>query len=38
MKYNKDLFINNVKYLISYDYEPEITIKLKDESRVFIII
>ena len=37
MKYNKDLFINNVKYLISYDYEPEITIKLNDDSSVFII-
>ena len=37
MKYNKDLFINNVKYLISYDYEPEITIKLDDGSSVFII-
>ena len=37
MKYNKDLFINNVKYLISYDYEPEITIRLKDDSSVFII-
>ena len=37
MKYKKDLFINNVKYLISYDYEPEITIRLKDDSSVFII-
>ena len=37
MKYNKDLFINNVKYLISYDYEPEITIRLKDDSSVFVI-
>lgn len=37
MKYNKDLFINNVKYLISYDYEPEITIKLNDDSSVFVI-
>ena len=37
MKYNKDLFINNVKYLISYDYEPEITIRFKDDSSVFVI-
>jgi len=37
MKYNKDLFINNVKYLISYDYKPEITIKFKDDSSVFVI-
>ena len=37
MKYNKDLFINNVKYLISYDYEPEITIRLKDDSSLFVI-
>ena len=37
MKYNKDLFINNVKYLISYDYEPEITMRLKDDSSVFVI-
>ena len=37
MKYNKDLFINNVKYLISYDYEPVITIRLKDDSSVFVI-
>ena len=37
MKYNKDLFIDNVKYLTSYNYEPEITIKLKDDNSVFII-
>lgn len=37
MKYNKELFINNVKYLTLYDYEPEITIRLKDGSSVFII-
>ena len=38
MKYNKDLFINNVKYLTLYNYEPEITIKLKDDSSVFVIV
>ena len=37
MKLNKDLFINNVEYLISYDYEPEITIRLKDDSSVFVV-
>jgi hypothetical protein len=37
MKYNKDLFINNVKYLTSYNYEPEITIRLKDDISVFVI-
>ena len=37
MKFNKDLFINNVEYLTSYNYEPEITIKLNDDSSVFII-
>ena len=37
MKYNKDLFINNIKYLTSYDYEPEITIKLNNGSTAFII-
>lgn len=36
MKYNKDLFINNVKYLTLYNYEPEITIRLKDDSSVFV--
>ena len=28
---------DNVKYLTSYNYEPEITIKLKDDNSVFII-
>ena len=37
MKYNKELFINNIKYLTSYDYEPEITIKLNNGSTAFII-
>lgn len=37
MKYNKELFINNIKHLTSYDYEPEITIKLNNGSTAFII-
>ena len=28
MKYNKQLFIDNINYLVKYDYEPEITIIL----------
>jgi hypothetical protein len=28
MKYNKQLFIDNINYLVKYNYEPEITIIL----------
>lgn len=38
MKYNKELFINNVKYLVLYNYEPEISIKLNNGSNAFIIV
>ena len=37
MKYNKELFINNVKCLVMYNYEPELTINLKNEESVFIV-
>lgn len=37
MKYSKDLFLYNLKYLVSYDFEPEITIKLKNNNSVFIV-
>lgn len=37
MKYNQQLFINNINYLIKYDYEPEITIILKNEEKIFLI-
>ena len=35
MKYEKDLFIENLKYLISYNCEPEITLKLSNNDSVF---
>ncbi len=37
MKYDKQLFINNLKYLVSYGYEPEVTLKSKIKETVFII-
>lgn len=37
LKYNKQLFIDNVKCFIQYNWEPEITITTKDNSRIFII-
>ena len=37
MKYSKDLFLYNLKYLVSYDCEPEITFKLKNNNSVFIV-
>lgn len=37
MKYEKDLFIENLKYLISYNCEPEITLKLSNNDSVFLI-
>ena len=37
MQYSKDLFLYNLKNLVSYDYEPEITIKLKNNNSVFIV-
>lgn len=36
MKYSKDLFIDNVNYLVKYGYEPEVTIKTQD-NEFFII-
>ncbi len=37
MKYSKDLFIENVQLLISYNYEPEISIYLKNGDLFFVI-
>mgnify|MGYP003291641654 FL=1 len=37
MKYNKQLFIDNINYLVKYDYEPELTIILKNEENIFLI-
>lgn len=37
MKYNKQLFIDNINYLIKYNYEPEITITLKNDKKIFLI-
>ena len=37
MKYNKQLFIDNINYLVKYDYEPEITITLKNDKKIFLI-
>lgn len=37
MKYNKKLFIDNINYLVKYDYEPEITIILKNDKKIFVI-
>lgn len=37
MKYNKQLFINNINCLVEYDCEPEITIILKNEENIFLI-
>lgn len=37
MKYNKQLFIDNINYLIKYNYEPEITIILKNDKKIFLI-
>lgn len=37
MKYNKQLFIDNINYLVKYDYEPEITIILKNDKKIFLI-
>ena len=37
MEYYKKLFIHNVKYLCEYDWEPEITLKLKDNKEMFIV-
>ena len=37
MKYDKQLFINNLTYLTRYDYEPEVTVKLKNHDTIFIV-
>ena len=37
MKYSKDLFVENVQLLISYDYEPEISIYLKNGDLFFVV-
>ena len=37
MKYSKDLFVENVQLLISYDYEPEISIYLKNGNHFFVV-
>ena len=37
MKYNKALFVDNVRQLILYDYEPEISIYLKNGNRFFVV-
>lgn len=37
MKYNKQLFIDNINYLVKYDCEPEITITLKNDKKIFLI-
>ncbi len=37
MKYNKQLFINNINCLVKYGCEPEITIILKNEEKIFLI-
>lgn len=36
MKYDKNMFVYNLKYLISYGWEPEITIELKN-NHVFLV-
>ncbi len=37
MKYSKDLFVDNVRQLIFYDHEPEISIHLKNGNRFFVV-
>ncbi len=37
MKYNKQLFIDNINYLVKYDCEPELTITLKNDKKIFLI-
>ena len=37
MKYNKQLFIDNINYLVKYNYEPEITITFKNDKKIFLI-
>lgn len=37
MKYNKQLFIDNINYLVKYDCEPEITIVLNNNESIFLI-
>lgn len=37
MKYNKQLIIDNINYLVQYDYEPEITILLNNNEEIFLI-
>ena len=37
MKYNKQLFIDNVNYLVKYECEPEITIILINGEEYFLI-
>ena len=37
MKYNKALFVENVRQMILYDYEPEISIYLKNGNHFFVV-
>lgn len=37
MKYNKQLFIDNINYFVKNDCEPEITIILKNDEELFLI-
>ena len=37
MKYNKLLIIDNINYLVKYNYEPEITIILNNNQEIFLI-
>ena len=38
LKYNKQLIIDNINYLIKYNYEPEITIILNNNQEIFLIV
>ena len=37
MKYDKQIFIGNINLLVKYNYEPEITIILKNNEKIFLI-
>lgn len=37
MDYYKKLFIHNIKYLCKYNYEPEITLILKNNKEIFVV-
>lgn len=38
MKYNKKVFIDNINYLVKYNCEPEVTIHLKNNEIIFLIV